>query len=217
MEPNLPCRKWQSTIAMKKVPKCNCNVEVSKVPLLCRKYQSTIAMKKGDCARLEATCPLASFPCFLWGNASGNFSYEEIPLSALLTSQCQFGQSILECCQRWQLFTTFESEALNIKQQRNVMSSILREFWKLFLTQGRALTSPWPGRPLLPRSVCLQGPAKVKFSIKSFDSYLSSEIYLSSSPSPGSLQGTEERSDLCSKRFQFLLQIPQDLQTWCER
>ena len=83
--------------------------------------------------------------------------------------------------------------------------------------QGRALTSPWPGRPLLPRSVCLQGPAKVKFSIKSFDSYLSSEIYLSSSPSPGSLQGTEERSDLCSKRFQFLHQSPQDLQTWCER
>ena len=108
MEPNLSCRKWQSTIAMKKVPKCNCNVEVSKVPLLCRKYQSTIAMKKGDCARLEATCPLASFPCFLWGNASGNFSYEEIPPS--LTCQCQFGQSILECCQHFYNIWTGSTE-----------------------------------------------------------------------------------------------------------
>ena len=31
--------------------------------------------------------------------------------------------------------------------------------------QGRPLTSPWSRRPLLPRSGCLQGPAKVNLKV----------------------------------------------------
>ena len=95
--------------------------------------------KKGDCARLQASCPLASFPrllmrkcrrkLFLWGNSTAS----NLPMSIWTIN-------FLECCQHWQIF---RQQWTLKKNRRNVMSSILVGFWKLFLT-GRAGLSPPP-------------------------------------------------------------------------